>query len=104
MRTMRLSRVAQRSLAETAGYIGSASGNDAIGAAFVSRLRAQCEKLAALPGIIGRPRPELGADVRSFAFRSYVILFRYGETTLDILDVVHAHRDVDRQMKGPREQ
>ena len=100
MRTMRLSRVARRSLADIAQHIANAGEDDSAGEAFVSRLRAQCEKLATLPGTIGRPRPDIAEGVRSFAFRNHVILFRYRETTLDILNVVHAHRGVSEQKKG----
>jgi toxin ParE1/3/4 len=97
---MRLSRVARRTLTEIAAYVADASESDSAGEAFVARLRAQCEKLAALPGTIGRPRPDIAEGVRSFAFRNYVILFRYRETTLDILNVVHGHRDVSEHRKG----
>lgn len=103
MRTMRLSRVARRSLTEFAGYIAGSNGNDEAGAVFVAQLRRQCEKLATLPGTIGRPRPDIADGVRSFAFRSYVILFRYRETTLDILNIVHGRRDVEEQKKGSEE-
>src|SRR5580704_2090020 len=36
-----------------------------------------CEHLAKLPGMMGRPRPELGHDVRSTTFGNYVIFLRY---------------------------
>jgi toxin ParE1/3/4 len=93
VRTYRLSRRAGRSLEEIAEYIGKLSGEPERGAAFVSRLRAQCEKLAALPGSIGRPRTDLAPDARSFVFGNYSIVFRYGADTIDILDVVHVRRD-----------
>jgi toxin ParE1/3/4 len=95
VRRLRLSRAARDSLAGIAGYIASASASRELAEAFVSRLRAQCERLAALPGTIGRPRPELGDDLRSFPFRGFVIVFRYQTTTLDIVDILHGHQDID---------
>jgi toxin ParE1/3/4 len=47
-------------------YIAEASGSVSVGEAFVRKLRAKCHGLAALDGMIGRARPELGADIRSF--------------------------------------
>ena len=46
-----------------------------------------------LPGAIGRPREDIGPNVRGFVFGNYSILFRYGDETIDILDVVHVRRD-----------
>jgi hypothetical protein len=51
------------------------SGSQRIGLGFTASLRRKCADLAALPGQIGRPRPELGADIRSVAFHGYVIVF-----------------------------
>lgn len=93
MRRYRVSRAAARALEDIANYIGEQSGDLERGAAFVATLRAQCEKLATLPGLIGRSRPDLGAEARSFPYGSYIIVFRYGEDTIDILHVVHARRD-----------
>lgn len=93
MRSYRLSRRADRSLQEIARYIARQASDIEQGVVFVSRLRAQCEKLAQLPGTIGRPRPDLGEDVRGFVYGNYSIVFRYGSDTIDILDIVHVRRD-----------
>jgi toxin ParE1/3/4 len=93
VRRYRLTRVAGRALEDIANYIGEQSGDQERGAAYVAKLRAQCEKLATLPGLIGRPRPDLGDQVRSFVFGNYLIVFRYETETIDILNVVHARRD-----------
>lgn len=55
----------------------------------------QCAKLAALPGVLGRARPELRPDIRSFAFRGYVIFFRYRGDRLEVVSVLEGHRDID---------
>ncbi|HZZ60566.1 MAG TPA: hypothetical protein VFE63_05255 [Roseiarcus sp.] len=49
----------------------------AVAQAFVSDLRAQRHKLAALEAAVSRPRPQLRADIRSFPYKGYVIFFRY---------------------------
>ena len=58
-------------------------------------LRDQCARLAALPGLLGRPRPELRADIRSFPFKGYVIFFRYREECFEVVDILEGHRDID---------
>ncbi len=47
-------------------YIADESGSVAVGEAFARRLRAKCHELAALEAVIGRARPELREDIRSF--------------------------------------
>jgi toxin ParE1/3/4 len=58
-------------------YISKESGSRAIGRAFVDKLQTKCRTLAALPGLLGRARPELGPDIRCFPYKGYVIFFRY---------------------------
>jgi plasmid stabilization system protein ParE len=64
---------ARRDLVEILEYITRQSGSVAVGRRFVDRLRRQCAKLAALSGTLGRARPELRPDIRSFPFKGYVI-------------------------------
>jgi toxin ParE1/3/4 len=69
----------------------------------VERLRAQCHKLAALPGTIGRARPQLRADIRSVPYKDYVIFFRYVADRFEIVNILEGHRDVDGYFsKKPR--
>ncbi len=53
-----------------------------------SDLRAQCHKLAALEATVGRPRPELRADIRSFPFKDYVIFFRYHAGRFEVVNIL----------------
>ena len=62
---------------------------------FIEQLVARCESLAALPGTLGRERPELKADMRSLAFGNYVIFFRYFDDVLEVLTILEGHRDID---------
>jgi len=76
-------------------YIADASGSVSIGEAFVRKLRAKCHALAAIDGMIGRARPELGADIRSFPHRSYVIFFRYVADRFEVVSILEGHRDIE---------
>src|SRR4051812_4916532 len=51
--------------------------------------------LGALSAVLGRARPELRPDIRSFPFRNYIILLRYIEKTIEIINVIESHRDLD---------
>jgi toxin ParE1/3/4 len=70
------------------------SGSRVIGRGFVDRLQQQCKKFESLPGTLGRSRPELRPDLRSFACKGYVIFFRYRGGTFEVVNVLEDHRDV----------
>jgi toxin ParE1/3/4 len=44
--------------------------------------------------MLGRARPELRHDVRSAAFKNYVIFFRYLEDAVEIIHIIEGHRDL----------
>ena len=75
-------------------YIMRESDSVAIGQGFADQLRGQCAKLASLPGTLGRPRPELRPDIRSFAFKNYVIFFRYHPNEFEVVNILEGHRDI----------
>lgn len=85
---------ARSDFADILEYITRESGSLAIGRGFVDVLRQQCRKLASLPGTLGRSRPELRPDIRSFAFRGYVIFFRYDGARFEVVNVREGHRDI----------
>jgi toxin ParE1/3/4 len=76
-------------------YIARESGNVAVGLQFTTQLRQQCSKLATLPGTLGRARPELRPDIRSHAFKGYVIFFRYFPDALEVVNILEGHRDIE---------
>lgn len=89
---------ARDDLAEIANFIAVGAGSDTA-ARFTDQIIAKCEQLAALPGLLGRARPELRADIRSTPFKGYLIFMRYlpSETDRDILEIVNVlegHRDL----------
>jgi toxin ParE1/3/4 len=86
---------AKQDFLNTLRYISRESGSLAIGQQFVSALRQKCRDLAGLPGHMGRPRPELRRDMRSFAFRGYMIFFRYTDDAFEVVNILEGHRDID---------
>lgn len=61
----------------------------------VDQLVDQCEKMAAMPSALGRPRDELMSGLRSFPFRGYIIFMVYSVATLEIVSILHGRRDID---------
>lgn len=76
-------------------FIADQSGSVGVAERFTDDLRAKCRRLAELRATLGRARPELRPDIRSFAFRGYVIFFRYGADRLEIVNILEGHRDID---------
>ena len=93
MRRVRYFKTARADLDQIFRYIAIASGSIETGRGFQRILTMQCRKLAELPGTLGRARPEIGPEIRSFAVRNYIILFRYRDETVEILNVIEGHRD-----------
>jgi toxin ParE1/3/4 len=94
---------AERDLASIYRYIARESGSRAVARRFVEQLRRQCAKLSALSGTIGRARPEIRSDIRSFPFRGYLIFFRYVGDALEIVDVLEGHRDIQAHFQSEPE-
>ncbi len=63
----------------------------------MASLRAQCRKLAELPGHLGQARNEWLPELRSFAFRGYIIVFRYEPDIFRVVRVIEGHRDIEAQ-------
>ena len=84
---------ARQDLRDLLRYLAQESGDRAVARAFVNRLQQQCGRLASLSGTLGRARPELRPDIRSFPFRGYIIFFRYQGETFEVVNVLEGHRD-----------
>ncbi len=73
-----------------------ASGSDDVADHFVDEIEAHCLRIAQLPGLLGRPRPEFGHDLRSLPHDNYLIFLRYrAADVLEVVTVVYAARDLD---------
>lgn len=92
---LRYSAVARSDLENIAEYIADRSGSRATAQKFTIELRSKCRDLARTTSLMGRPRPELRSDLRSFPFGSYVIFFRYIEDIFEVVSIVEAHRDIN---------
>jgi toxin ParE1/3/4 len=90
---------AQTNLTEIANYIEDSSGSLATAEGFTESLVARCEHLAGLPGVLGRPRPELLPDLRSIPHGNYVIFFRYVADRFEVVNILERHRDVTAYFK-----
>ena len=68
---------------------------------FVKRLRDMARMLAGAP-VIGRERPEIGNDLRSFVVDRYVLFYRPlpGAVGIELVRVLHGARDVDAIFSG----
>ena len=86
---------AQADLLAILEFIAIRSGSAEVGLRFTGELRQKCRALAASPGTMGRPRPELRPDIRSVAYKGYVIFFRYEVDAFEVVNIVHGHRDIE---------
>ncbi len=92
---------AKDDLLEIKRYIARESGSQRIAFQFTHKIREQCQRLAELPGHIGRPRPELREGLRSFTYGNYVIFIRYNDNTLEVITIIEGHRDVEALFERP---
>ncbi len=60
---------------------------------FLNALEETCDLLAGHP-LIGRPRPELGEDVRSFPVGNYLVFYTPATHGIDVARVIYGGRDL----------
>jgi toxin ParE1/3/4 len=70
-----------------------AAENAVAAAALVTRLKDLAVLLADAPGI-GRARPELLANLRSFPLGSYLLCYRPSDNGIEVVRVLHGARDI----------
>lgn len=100
MATLRYTDVARADIADITLYVATESGSRKTAENFRARLHRKCRHLASLPDRMGRSRPELRPDMRSVAFGSYVIFFRYRSDLLEVVNVLEGHRDIGDYFAG----
>jgi len=96
MRRLILSDGALRDLTEIGRYLTRKSGDAETGRRITRDLRDQCVRFASLPGTLGRPRPDLRADLRSFPFKGYIIFFRYRGDAMEVVKIAGGRQDLPR--------
>lgn len=97
MRRLVFSPAARRDLAGIAAYIAEAAGRT-IAAEVVVRLRSRCELIATTPGVVGTARPEIREGIRCLPVPPHVLFFRYSDSEVQIVRVLHERQDVERTM------
>ncbi len=102
-----LTPAAQANLIGIALHIESASGSADTAQRFADKILARCETLASRSVRMGRKRPELLPELRSFAYGNYVIFFRYvalpdGEEGFEAVNILERHRDIDAYFSRKR--
>jgi toxin ParE1/3/4 len=66
---------------------------------WIDELDAAFGRLATQP-MMGRARPELAPDLRSFPFGRYVIYYMPLSDGIDVVRVLHSARDIDGLLPG----
>jgi len=94
MRRLVFREPAREDIRDLIRYITEQSGSTQVAVNFTDRLRARCHRLAGLPGTLGQERPELAPGLRSVAEGDYLILFRYAADRLEVVRILHGHRDL----------
>ena len=90
--TYRLSPQAKSELEAIGDHI--AGDNPTHAERFIERLTGKFVALGRNPRI-GRARPELRSDLRSFPYGAYLILYRVIDDGVEIVRVVHAARNLE---------
>ena len=91
---------AQEDLILIKRFIARESGSREIALRYTAKIREHCRKMAEQPAKVGRTRPELGEDLRSFPYGNYVIFFRYVGDNLEVITIIEGHRDIEALFEG----
>lgn len=94
MARYRISPLAEQDLEAIGDFIAQDNPHRAI--TFIVELRNQCSKIAANPKAC-RLRPELGTNIRSFAYGNYVIFFQENPDTICIVRMLHGAMDIENR-------
>ncbi len=95
MKRVRFLPAAAEDLTNIYFYVARQSGSKSVGRKLIAQLKARCREIAALPGTLGRARPELRADMRSLVIGNYVVFFRYTSDAFEVINIIEGHRDID---------
>ena len=89
-----ISPLAEQDMGAIGDYIAQDNPHRAL--TFITELRRQCAKIASSPKAC-RARPELGENIRSFAYGNYVIFFQDNSEELCIVRVLHGAMDIENR-------
>jgi toxin ParE1/3/4 len=88
-----LDKEVRQDLDDIWNYIGVEKGSPAAARRLIERLFEAFSALARQP-LLGEARHDLGADVRAFVVRPFVVLYRPQSNGVQIAQVVHSARDI----------
>jgi toxin ParE1/3/4 len=88
-----LAPLARSDLDEIWDYLGIQKDNPAAAARQTEMLFEKLFLLTTHP-LLGEARPDLGDNLRSFVAGNYVVVYRVGGATLEIVRIIHAARDI----------
>ena len=91
MKEFRLSALAESDLTDI--WVYRANSGEEHADALIEKLVEQFVLLATFQEI-GRIRPELGKELRSFAIERYVVFYRVIDSGIEIARVLHGSRDI----------
>jgi toxin ParE1/3/4 len=103
MPTLEFSAAALRDMAEIEARIEEASGSSEAAERFVTQLVEKCKRLAKFGTRVGRKRPELLPDLRSYPYRNYIIFFRYTGDSFYVVNVLFGARDIGTYFSAVKE-
>jgi toxin ParE1/3/4 len=92
-----LSKRAEVDIDDIAAYTARRWGSDQV-QAYLRALEDRFEQLARRP-LVGRPRKELGSNLRSFPFQSHVIYYERAGFGVWIVRVLHQRQEAARHLK-----
>ena len=70
----------------------------------IEGIDAKCRQIARTKIMLGRPRPKLMPDIRSFLFGQYLIFLRYRPDEIEIVTILHGRRDIETLFREMDEQ
>ena len=79
-----------------------AADNMAAAGKLAERITQATDRLTEFPHS-GTPRSDLGPEIRSIVVDHYLVLYRVGPDSVDIVRVVHGARDLGRVLDGEDE-
>ncbi|MFZ2277378.1 MAG: type II toxin-antitoxin system RelE/ParE family toxin [Prosthecobacter sp.] len=87
------SEIAKADLREIWDYVSDDSQLQAD--RLMERIRSKLEHLAQW-NTLGRPRPEMAQNCRSYPFGKYCFFFRPVDNGIEVIRVIHSARDLDQ--------
>jgi len=94
MRRAKLTPAARADLLEILAYIAEATQGVRVAQRYVKKIRDHCHHLASLPFQRGVLRPDLAPELRSIPLENYILILRYIEDRLQIINILEGHRDI----------